>query len=54
MSSGDVIDGSKVTIAVLASKSIATDFTPATPSIAFFTVTGQSAQVMFSILKVVV
>ncbi len=52
MASMLVTDGSKTTVAVLAAKSISTDRTPLTCSIAFFTVTGQSAQVMFSTAKV--
>src|SRR3546814_16211123 len=39
--------------AVLAAKSTVTDFTPATPFIAFVTVTGHMAHVMFSMLNVV-
>ncbi len=46
------VEGSNVTVAVLASKSTATDFTPDTLSMAFLTVTGHSAQVMFSMAKI--
>src|SRR3546814_15793158 len=42
-----------MTVAVLAAKSTVTDFTPATPFIAFVTVTGHMAHVMFSMLNVV-
>ena len=49
-----VTDGSNVTVAVLESKSTTTDLTPSTPSIAFLTVTGQSAHVMLGTSKVAV
>src|SRR3546814_17480915 len=42
-----------MTVAVLAAKSTVPDFTPATPFIAFVTVTGHMAHVLFSMLNVV-
>ena len=53
-SAADASDGSNTTVAVFVLKSTATDLTPATLAIAFLTVTGQSAQVMFPMAKMTV